>query len=98
MRTSEFTELIKILKKMRRKFIKNHTLKSDDVLKIVTNDLSCNGYVVEKGKKDKDKVKIPVLYGECGKPSLNFEADAYNEVYKIVVEIEAGRAVTNYQF
>ena len=29
---------------------------------------------------------------------MNFEADAYNEVYKIVVEIEAGRAVTNYQF
>ena len=97
--TSEFTELIKIFEKNEPEISsKKHTLKSDDVLRIVTNDLLRNGYVVEKGKKDKDKVKIPVLYGECGKPSLNFEADAYNEVHKIVVEIEAGRTVTNYQF
>ena len=44
------------------------------------------------------KIKMPVLYGECGKPSLHFEADAFNPNNNIVIEVEAGRAVTNYQF
>ncbi len=96
---SELTELINIFEKNEVKISsKEHSLKSNDVLGIVADDLSHDGYVVEVGKKDKDKVKIPVLYGENGSPSLNFEVDAYHEKYKIVVEVEAGRAVVNYQF
>lgn len=38
------------------------------------------------------------MYGENGVPQLAFEVDAYNETEKIVVEVEAGRAVANYQF
>ena len=75
-----------------------HTLVSDEVLQSVSESLENIGYTVEKSKRDKDKIKIPVLYGECGKPSLNFEADAFNGGTKIVIEVEAGRAVTNYQF
>ena len=75
-----------------------HTLVSDEVLQAVSESLENIGYTVEKSKKDIDKIKIPVLYGECGKPSLNFEADAFNTDTKIVIEVEAGRAVTNYQF
>ncbi|WP_176789748.1 MULTISPECIES: hypothetical protein [Ruminococcus] len=75
-----------------------NTLVSDEVLKAVSESLENIGYTVEKSKKDKDKIKIPVLYGECGKPSLNFEADAFNYEHNIVIEVEAGRAVTNYQF
>lgn len=75
-----------------------HSLISDDVLHAISGNLESIGYTVEKSKKDKDKIKIPVLYGECGKPSLNFEADAFNIESKIVIEVEAGRAVKNYQF
>lgn len=75
-----------------------HTLNSDEVLDTVSNDLEKIGYVVEKSKRDKDKIKMPVLYGECGVPKLNFEVDAFSEETKIVIEVEAGRAVTNYQF
>lgn len=75
-----------------------HELKSDDVLKVIKPKLEKIGYAVEKSKSKKDKVKIPVMYGENGISELSFEADAYNESEKIVVEVEAGRAVTNYQF
>ena len=76
----------------------SYQLKSDEVLKALSNDLQRIGYIVEKSKKDADKIKMPVLYGESGIATLNFEVDAYNKNTKIVIEIEAGRAVTNYQF
>ncbi len=50
------------------------------------------------GKKKKEKINIPVLYGPNGIIKKSFEADAYNEDEKYVIEVEAGRAVTNYQF
>ena len=73
-------------------------LHSDAVLKIVEPGLIELDYKVEKSKKSKDKVKMPVLYGNLGKAKLTFEADAYNEEFKTVIEVEAGRAVINYQF
>ena len=76
----------------------SYQLKSDEVLKALSNDLQRIGYIVEKSKTDADKIKMPVLYGESGIATLNFEVDAYNKNTKIVIEIEAGRAVTNYQF
>jgi len=76
----------------------NQSLHSDEVLHIVANELEKLGYIVEKSKKDKDKIKMPVLYGECGIPTVNFETDVYNKDTKTVIEVEAGRGVTNYQF
>lgn len=73
-------------------------LHSDAVLKLVSGGLEGIGYKVEHSKRDEDKVKMPVLYGECGEVDLNFEVDAFNENTGIVIEVEAGRAVTNYQF
>lgn len=75
-----------------------HQLKSDDVLNVIKPEMEKIGYAVEKSKAKTDKVRIPVMYGENGIPELSFEADAYNKTEKIVVEVEAGRAVTNYQF
>ena len=75
-----------------------HELKSNEVLNVIKPKLENIGYDVEKSKSKKDKVKIPVMYGENGISELSFEADAYNESEKIVVEVEAGRAVANYQF
>lgn len=43
-------------------------------------------------------IKVPVLFGRNGSLEKYFEADCYNPKVKVVIEIEAGRAVTNYQF
>lgn len=75
-----------------------HNKHSDDVLKIISSSLEEIGYVVEKGKKREEKIHVPVLFGKNGKLEKYFDADGYNEVKKTVVEIEAGRGVTNYQF
>lgn len=74
------------------------TLESNEVLNHVANDLKNIGYRVETSKKSSDKILVPVLYGLNGQMELRFDADAYNEEKGIVVEVEAGRAVTNYQF
>ena len=73
-------------------------LHSNDVLKVIEHDMSKLGYKVEKSKKSKDKIRIPVIFGMRGDEHLAFEADGYSKEYKTVVEIEAGRAVVNYQF
>ena len=74
------------------------TLESNEVLNHVANDLKNIGYRVEISKKSSDKILVPVLYGLNGQMEQRFDADAYNEEKGIVVEVEAGRAVTNYQF
>lgn len=71
---------------------------SNKVLAFVAKDLISIGYNVEIGKREVDKILVPVLYGINGKLEQRFEADAYNDQNRIVIEVEAGRAVTNYQF
>jgi len=73
-------------------------LESNEVLKNISGDLEQVGFIVEKGKKRDDKIRVPVLYGRQGKVDLAFEADALWRDEKIVLEVEAGRGVTNYQF
>ena len=73
-------------------------LSSNEVLKKLENQLEELGYKVEKSKKKMDKIRITVLYGDKEREELAFEADAYSEKFKTVIEIEAGRAFTNYQF
>lgn len=75
-----------------------NTLASNDVLKILEKDLQDKGYKVETGKKQKEKIKVPVLFGQNGLIEKGFDADGVNIQTKTVIEIEAGRAVTNYQF
>ena len=71
---------------------------SNDVLAKVKSGLERIGFQVESGKTAEAKIKVPVLYGSNGKIEKAFEADAYHKVQKTVVEVEAGRGVTNYQF
>ncbi|MEY2701421.1 MAG: hypothetical protein RLY43_41 [Bacteroidota bacterium] len=71
---------------------------SNTVLEKVSKGLIKIGFQVEIGKRRDEKINIPVLFGECGKPLQSFDADAYNPKEKFVIEVEAGRAVTNYQF
>ena len=76
----------------------SHQHKSDGVLAILTKDFIQCGFLVEQSKAKDDLIRVPVLYGENGKESLSFEVDAYNADTKTVVEVEAGRGYTNYQF
>jgi len=71
---------------------------SNVVLARVLPGLNKLGFKVEGGKTAAHKISIPVLFGQNGKCTKLFEADAHHEVFKIVVEVEAGRGVTNYQF
>ena len=73
-------------------------LTSDDVLRIIEPDLEREGFVVEKSKRSKDKIRMPVHVGEEDKARLTFEVDAWNEETKVVTEVEAGRALDNHQF
>jgi hypothetical protein len=75
-----------------------HFLPSNEVLNIVRNELEDIGFKIEASKKSLDKIKVPVLFGKNGKLEKYFDADGYDEINKTVLEVEAGRAVTNYQF
>lgn len=75
-----------------------YSYKSNEVLKLVENELVSLGFLVETGKTSKEKIHVPVLFGKNGKLEKYFEADAYNAQNKTVIEVEAGRAFTNFQF
>lgn len=67
------------------------SLGSDKTLKIVANGLIEIGFEVEKGKRKGQKIGVPVLYGESGKPELQFEVDAYCKKWECGMEVEGGR-------
>jgi hypothetical protein len=71
---------------------------SDEVLAKLRPSLEDMGFTVEAGKKSDMKIKVPVLYGRNGRVEKSFDADAYHPDEKVVLEVEAGRGVTNYQF
>jgi hypothetical protein len=73
-------------------------LESNDVLRTLRNDMMSLGYRVESGKRASDRNNVPVLFGRNGRVEKSFDADAYSEGNGTVVEVEAGRGVTNYQF
>lgn len=75
---------------------KNHS--SNQVLEILRKDLSEQNITVETGKKEDEKIKVPVLFGLNNKIDKSFNADALSIDGKIVIEVEAGRAVANNQF
>ena len=77
---------------------KQTDLHSNDVLAILRDELIELGFDVERGKAAAQKIKVPVLYGLNGQTTKTFDADGFHSEEGIVLEVEAGRAVTNYQF
>lgn len=71
---------------------------SNEVLAKVRPGLEVLGFAVEFSKSNVGKIKVPVLFGQNGKVEKSFEADAYHADQRVVLEVEAGRGVTNYQF
>jgi len=73
-----------------------HQLVSDQVLSIISAHLIERNFRVETDKKN--KIQIPVLFGEQNMPIKSFQVDAWHEEERAIVEIEAGRALVNNQF
>lgn len=73
-------------------------LSSNEVLQILKEHLLKIPMVVESGKSRGSKISIPVLFGLNNTIDKSFDADAVTTDGKIVLEVEAGRAVDNYQF
>lgn len=72
-------------------------LKSNDMLELVRPYLEKIEFRVETGKKHDEKIDVPVLFGENGVVDKSFYADALSADGRIVIEVEAGRAVRNNQ-
>mgnify|MGYP001561575006 CR=1 FL=1 len=75
-----------------------NNLSSNEVLSIIRKDLENSGFIVETDKTKDGKINIPVLFGLDNAIDKSFHADAVSKDGKIVIEVEAGRAVDNNQF
>lgn len=75
-----------------------HKHDSNKVLNRIRKGLELIEFKVEKSKIHSDKIKVPVLFGLNNNIDKYFDADAVSKDGKIVIEVEAGRAYTNYQF
>jgi len=75
-----------------------NNLTSNGVLTLLRPELEKIGLKVEKGKSVNEKIPVPVLFGLNNKIDKHFDTDAISEDGKIVLEVEAGRALSNYQF
>ncbi len=73
-------------------------LNSNNVLQIVKKDLEKINFRIEKGKLRNEKIPVPVLFGLNNKIDKSFDVDGISSDGKIIIEVEAGRAVINYQF
>lgn len=76
----------------------DHDLSSNDVLAALESRLTALSFQVETGTKANEKIQVPVLFGLNGRTEKSFNADAYHAEKGFVVEVEAGRGVTNNQF
>ncbi|MDX1349007.1 MAG: hypothetical protein R3279_02105 [Putridiphycobacter sp.] len=73
-------------------------LKSNDVLEELRPYLEAIKFKVETGKTLNEEIHVPVLFGCDNEIDKSFNADAISDAGKIVIEVEAGRAVINNQF
>ncbi len=76
----------------------DYQLPSNGVLELLRMHLELLEIKVERGKAKADKINVPVLFGLNDKVDKSFHADAVSLDGKIVIEVEAGRAVDNNQF
>jgi len=68
-------------------------LQSDGVLAHVRAGLEALGYHVESGKEKRHRIARPVLFGDQGRPRVNYEVDAVLDSEGVLLEVEAGRAM-----
>ena len=66
----------------------NSNLPSDSVLEILRPHLEGIGMKVESGKKQREKIKVPVLFGLDNRIDKFFDADGLSHDGRIVLEVE----------
>lgn len=66
-------------------------LESNEVLRVLSEDLRVIGFSVETGKSRGGKIERPVYFGEDGRPERLYEIDGYHPQWRCGIEIEAGR-------
>jgi hypothetical protein len=66
-------------------------LTSDSVLAHLRTGLEGLGFRIETGKKAADRITLPVLFGEQGRPRVKYDVDGVHEELGILLEVEAGR-------
>lgn len=67
-------------------------LTSDQLLALLSKDLSRLGFSLETDKTKAGKLRRPVFFGENGTPARQYEIDGYHPGWRCGIEIEAGRA------
>lgn len=97
--TKDVKSVIQCFQKIENEISSEHLkLNSNDVLEVLRPYLEELDYGVETGKTKNDKIHVPVLFGYNNQIDKSFNADALSKDGKIVIEVEAGRAVDNNQF
>lgn len=98
--TEEIQKVINCFKKVSNEIDSETHLKlaSNDVLKKLAPELQKIGFKVETGKSISQMIQVPVLFGKNNVIDKYFNADALSNDGRIVMEIEAGRAIANNQF
>ncbi|MCL2519241.1 MAG: hypothetical protein FWF15_11830 [Oscillospiraceae bacterium] len=97
--TKELLEIIKCFESVEVAINSaDNSLRSDEVLEYLDKSLSDLSFDVERSKKNSDKIRVPVLFGQNNNIDKEFNADALSVDGRIVIEIEAGRATENNQF
>ena len=96
---NHLADIVRVFEKEQFNFdSEKYQYSSDEVLSFLRNGFEDLNYQVEKSKKRVDKIHVPVLFGKNGILDKYFEADGLNLETKTVIEVEAGRGVTNHQF
>lgn len=96
--TPQMREIINCFKAVDEQRDDNQHLKSNEMLALVRPYLEALHFSVETGKAANEQIYVPVLFSENDQVDKYFAADALSEDHKIVIEVEAGRAVVNNQF
>ena len=97
--TKRIAEVIECFELANDKFKSpDFNLSSNEVLEIVKPGLQKIDFIVESGKTKDKKIHVPVLFGLNNTIDKSFNADAVSADGKIVIEVEAGRAIDNNQF
>ncbi|MED4032203.1 hypothetical protein [Priestia megaterium] len=94
------TEVVQVFSDMNNRILStNRKCKSNDVLAEYRDGLIGIGYKVEGSHNTNGKsIEVLVLFGRNNLLEKSFRADAFNEEFKSVIEVEAGRGVLNNQF
>lgn len=96
--TPEIERIIDCFKKAEKDKGDDVQVQSNTMLAYVRSYLEELHFKVETGKSKDEKIYVPVLFGLNNEVDKSFAADALSEDGKIVIEVEAGRAVFNNQF